>query len=74
MNIQKLEGILEEMRLATSAGAASPAEQVRDWAERIGDAVTEHLMGELANAAPPAATAPELANEPGGHDWDEPRR
>ena len=74
MNIQKLEAVLEEMRVATSAGADSPAEQVQGWADRIGDAVTEHLLAELGGPATPAAIAPELATDPGGHDWDESRR
>ena len=74
MNIQKLEAILEEMRAATSAGAGCPANQVQGWADRIGDAVTEHLMAELGGPATPAAIAPELATDPGGHDWHEPRR
>lgn len=73
MNIQKLEAVLEEMRVATSAGADSPAGQVQGWADRIGDAVTEHLLAELGREATPAAVAPELGTEPGGHDWDAPR-
>lgn len=70
MNIQKLEAVLEEMRVATSTGAGSPAGQVQSWADRIGDAVTEHLLAELGGPATTAAIAPELANGPGGHDWD----
>ena len=74
MNIQKLEAVLEEMRLATSAGTGAPAEQVQGWSDRIGDAVTEHLLAELGGSTTPAAISPELATDPGGHDWDKPHR
>ncbi|MGH8077801.1 MAG: hypothetical protein ACREPE_10805 [Lysobacter sp.] len=73
MNIQKLEAGLEEMRVATFIDAEAAADRARHWADRIGDAVTEHLIAGLGPAdAIPAATLPELAVAPGGHDWDAP--
>lgn len=66
MNIQKLEAVLEEMRVETFADAQIATIRIRNWADRIGDAVTEHLIAELG----PSAEAPTLAIEPGGHDWD----
>jgi hypothetical protein len=73
MNIQKLEAVLEEMRGATLADVEA-AIRVRNWADRIGDAVTEHLIAELEQGAAPAAVAPDLGVAPGGHDWDDSSR
>lgn len=72
MNIQKLEGVLEEMRVASFVDVEAAAGSVRNWADRIGDAVTEHLIADLGHDSVPATAAPPLAVEPGGHDWDEP--
>jgi hypothetical protein len=70
MNIQKLEAVLEEMRVETFVDVQAATIRVRNWADRIGDAVTEHLMAELGGSGEPSAEAPQLAIEPGGHDWD----
>ena len=72
MNIQKLEAVLEEMRVETFADAQIATMRIRNWADRIGDAVTQHLISELGSSEAPSAEAPQLAIEPGGHDWDKP--
>ena len=64
MNIKKLEDVLAEMRKAHYADN----EQLREWEARIDEAIADDLMAQI-NAA--FAVAPELATEPGGHDWDE---
>jgi hypothetical protein len=64
MNIKKLEDVLSEMRKAISADS----QQLREWETRIDEAIADDLMAQI-NAA--FAVAPELATEPGGHDWDE---
>jgi len=71
MNIQKLEAVLEEMRSATFPDPAHARDLVAAWADRIADAITEHLIAELGGAMAPAAATPPLAVEPGGHDWDD---
>ena len=63
MNIKKLEEVLAEMRRAHSAGS----DQLRDWEDRIAEAITDDLMAQI-NAA--FAVKPQLATEPGGHDWE----
>jgi len=69
MNIHKLEVILGEMRQMRFAHAAEADERVRLWADRIGAAMTEHLIEELGTSAL-IQGAPALSGEPGGHGWD----
>ena len=63
MNIKKLEDVLAEMRRAHSADN----EMLRAWEARIAEAIADDLMSQI-NAA--FAVAPQLATEPGGHDWE----
>ena len=52
-------------------GSAHARVLVGAWADRIADAITEHLIAELGRAMAPAAAAAALVGEPGGHDWDD---
>lgn len=69
MNIHKLEDILHEMERADFQDLAAAQVRVREWAERISSAITEHLLAEIGAGA--VAIPPPLSAEPGGHDWDE---
>lgn len=69
MNIEKLEAVLHEMQTAGFADAATANQRVREWAERISTAITEHLLGELQGG--PVVEAPDLSSHPGGHGWDD---
>ena len=62
MNIKKLEEVLAEMRMSNYADEA----RLRDWEARIAEAITDDLMAQI-NAS---IGAPQLANEPGGHEWE----
>jgi hypothetical protein len=62
MNIKKLEDVLAEMRKAHYADE----KMLRSWEDRIGEAITDDLMAQI-NAS---IAAPQLATEPGGHDWE----
>ncbi len=68
MNIEKLESVLHEMRISDFPDPAGFKAAVRDWSERIASAITEHLVGQVSGGL--SSTAPELASEPGGHNWD----
>jgi hypothetical protein len=67
MNIEKLERILHEMEAADFNDLAAAQVLVRQWAGRISNAITEHLLAELG--ADSAALAPDMSPEPGGHNW-----
>ena len=54
MNIQKLEVVLDEMRAASFTDAASAEGLVQKWADRIADAITEHLLADVDGAQGPA--------------------
>lgn len=70
MNVEKLEAILREMREARFADRDDAQVQVLQWADRVGIAITEHLLESLG--APAAAPqAPSLSDAPGGHGWDD---
>jgi hypothetical protein len=69
MNIHKLEDILHEMERADFQDLTAAQGRVREWAERISSAITEHLMAEIGGG--PKAIPPPLSSEPGGHDWDQ---
>lgn len=69
MNIEKLETILREMQVADFDDLAAAQVLVRQWADRISQAITEHLLAELGGG--PAAVPPDLSEEPGGHNWDD---
>lgn len=66
MNIQKLEAILHEMQAAGFADPATANQCIREWADRISAAITEHLLAELG-----VGEAPDLSGHPGGHGWDD---
>lgn len=68
MNIEKLEKILHEMQRAEFSDLMAANERVRQWAEQIGNAITEHLLAELGGG-PLAPVA--MSSEPGGHNWDD---
>ena len=70
MNIQKLEIVLDEMRRAKFADAASAETLVRRWADQIGDSISDHLIAELGGSAGDSS-APGMSGEPSGHGWDE---
>ena len=67
MNIHKLEDILHEMQLADFRDLTAARARVREWAERISSAITEHLLAELDGSV--AGLPPDLSSEPGGHNW-----
>lgn len=67
MNIEKLETVLREMQGAEFNDLAAAQVLVRQWATRISDAITEHLLAELGGS--PTTIAPEMSAEPGGHNW-----
>lgn len=69
MNIEKLEAILHEMQAAGFADAATANRRIREWAERIDAAITEHLLGEIGGSQ--VGDAPDLSVHPGGHGWDD---
>lgn len=72
MNIEKLESVLDEMRQANFEDVTSAGILVRKWADKIGDAISEHLIAELGGATSPGeSAAPDMAAEPSGHGWDE---
>lgn len=68
MNIEKLETILHEMQAAAFVDAATANQRIRDWADRISAAITEHLLAELGGGT--VGEAPDLSTHPGGHGWD----
>jgi len=70
MNIQKLEIVLDEMRRAKFADAASAETLVRRWADQIAGAISDHLIAELGGS-PGDPSAPGMSGEPSGHGWDE---
>ena len=70
MNIHKLETVLHEMRTVDFSDLRSATEMVGQWADRIANAITEHLLAELGGGAGVGA-APDLTGEPGGHGWQD---
>ena len=62
MHIKKLEDVLDEMRRARFADEA----MLRNWEQRIGEAITDELLGRIEGSV----AMPSLATEPGGHDWE----
>ena len=62
MHIKKLEAVLDEMRQARHADEAT----LRDWEQRIGEAITDDLLSRIEASV----TGSALATEPGGHDWE----
>jgi hypothetical protein len=66
MNIEKLEQILREME---AVQLARPEETVlvRDWAQRIQQAITDHLMEQVGGTK---VESPSYGEQPGGHGWD----
>jgi hypothetical protein len=62
MNIKKLEDVLDEMRKARFADEAT----LRSWEQRIGEAITDDLLGRIEASV----VSPTLATEPGGYDWE----
>jgi len=62
MHIKKLEDVLDEMRKSRFADEAT----LRDWEQRIGEAITDDLLGRIEASV----ASPTLALEPGGHDWE----
>lgn len=69
MNIEKLEKILHEMQAAGFTDAAAANQRIREWAEGISTAITQHLLGELQGGT--VGEAPDLSARPGGHGWDD---
>lgn len=69
MNIEKLEAILHEMQTAGFADTATANLRVREWADRISAAITEHLLGQLGGGT--VGDAPDMSSHPGGHGWDD---
>jgi len=39
---------------------------LRNWEQRIGEAITDDLLGRIEASV----VTPTLATEPGGHDWE----
>ena len=62
MQIKKLEDVLDEMRRSHFADEAT----LRNWEQRIGEAITDELLGRIQASV----GSPTLATEPGGHDWE----
>ena len=69
MNIEKLEAILQEMRNAPFSDLAEVDAKVRGWADRIDEAITEHLFSHVGGVAAPVV--PAFSSEPSGHGWDD---
>jgi hypothetical protein len=66
MNIEKLAQILREME---AVRLARPEETmlVRDWAQRIQQAITDHLLEQVGGTK---VESPSHSEQPGGHGWD----
>ena len=69
MNIEKMETILQEMQVAQFQDLTTAQDVVKKWAERIGMAITDHLIAELGEGGLIAAVEP--STHPGGLDWDD---
>ena len=65
MNIEKLEQILREME-AVHLARAEETVLVRDWAQRIQQAITDHLLEQVGTTV----VAPSYSGQPSGHGWD----
>ena len=66
MNIEKLKQILREME---AVQLARPEETVlvRDWAQRIQQAITDHLLEQVGGTQ---VESPPYSGQPSGHGWD----
>lgn len=47
LNIQKLEAVLQDMRSAEFSDVPSASAIVRQWAEQIDEAISDHLIESL---------------------------